>query len=672
MKLNAIHKFLLAAGIAATLSSVGCKLDDNRLKGRVFEREPAPPPIVFPDPPANLSISSNDFLGKVTFIESEGLEDTAIDPPWIPFGGLAPSLSGLSVATEDVATTVLALPGLVEPVPKQGNGLDASPIFSADYTAEIQIHGDWNNSFNWSCQAHSPYSELSCSPPQLTLPSYEMTPIARDIQVELFHIEEPTISSHSQSLPLSFLQIRQISNISGDLGTDSPNHLFGLEDDLFFSAYDADSFYSWIYRYDSTDNTISRLTENLHLPFFSRFIAFKDDILFLANRGCCSSKLVAYHRPTGQIRRISNTINNNSDSDFVSPWTNAQFVEYKEKLYFPAINLRGSWVTKPYAKTFVYSNTGGTDTDSITQVLNTTGNQDSTDYPKLCGVYNNKLFLVSNNSLGADKIYSYEDHEDGSGTLTQVSNTRGDNAEPDQVWFCGLIVNDKLFFRALNAHGAAKLFYYQEPEGQVVELSNTSGDPATQEDPRHLFSHNNQLFFSALNPEGASKLHVYDGDKIVQISNTSGDSAVPDHPVPRISYRGDLYFYANTPQGGRKLFRFNSDEAEIQQITNTRQDQSANDFSEVWTDRFAVYNERLYFWAINELGAGKLFVYDGVSNSLAQVSNTRGDNSLHDKQTTVDKNLKLSVFKDRLYFAAHNLESQVKLFALCDTDLDCE
>ena len=669
------------------VGGVGCKLDDNRLRGsiRVGSGPPPPEETPLPDPPSGLSLSSESGgLVKTVLLGSPGivppahsgspeLINAAIAPPLLASGGWA-ALSG------DEGTSA------VLPVQNEGGVpllMDVPPLVNSTSVSQswwIAVSGVWDAAFSWSCQVLAPLAHISCSPGGFSLlasdfPDPDGGEVPSQLQIRLSLEDNSEVTSTSNSLELGQLEVQQISNTSGSPEDyDSPSLLTVFEDRLYFVSHIKQG--GWLrnklFAFDGQSQSLVQISQ---LQGFGNdgilWLYPKEGRLFFSGYSSQPYRKLYSYNPNSipeQIVRHSNTTDSPWNSDVPS-----QPTSYNGKVFFTAANSNSSFTFPRYNKIFSYS----PETNVLVQVTNTTNSHTKNDglfdfiAPNICGVSNNKLFFVSKNLNEYLKLFSYDDL---TGTVVQVSNTTGNNSLSDEVGDCR-IYQDRVLFSAHNSHGVHKLYEYNDAaaSNKLRLFSNTSGDETLSDGIANGFVHGDKYFFSAANEEGASKLYLYDGTEIRQISNTTQDSTSSDAPWPALAHEQKLFFSALNSQGGRKLYVYDMDGDQLHQVSDTRQDSSLPDFASNLRRDFVIYGGRLYFWALNEHGASKMFAYNLSESGLIQVTDTRKNPEADDAAAPGAPQARWIVeYQNRLYFHANNELGQGKLFSLCDLQLGCE
>jgi hypothetical protein len=159
-----------------------------------------------------------------------------------------------------------------------------------------------------------------------------------------------------------------------------------------------------------------------------------------------------------------------------------------------------------------------------------------------------------------------------------------------------------------------------------VSIANTAG-VAASDDPDWLTVYHGKLFFVALNASGAAKLYVYDevgGTGVRQVADLAGsantDFAFTGATAPKrtydpffTEYNGRLYFRANTAAtggpvntGAPKLFAFDDATGSLYQVANILGNGSA-DLD--WTLAAApvVYGTRMGIMMNDSAGHAKVY-----------------------------------------------------------------
>lgn len=210
--------------------------------------------------------------------------------------------------------------------------------------------------------------------------------------------------------------------------------------------------------------------------------------------------------------------------------------------------------------------------------------------------------------------------------------------------------NGAFYFSAYNSLGRKKLFKHSGTS--VTQVSNLTSNQNTDDNPTWLTVYNGKLHFVSNN-----SLFSYDGTTFLQLATSVRNNL--------LVYNGSLYFTAINGSGGTKLFQYNG--ASITQVTNTISAQASHDFNASSSDSsFAISNGKLYFIALNSSGNRKLYEWDG--STLTQISNTRGVATSDDfSQTWTD--VMFEVYQNKLYFVALNSSANLKWYTYDGTTL---
>jgi len=170
----------------------------------------------------------------------------------------------------------------------------------------------------------------------------------------------------------------------------SPGNLINYNNAVYFSALNDDG-YMKLFRYDGTKTEQVSDIRSGGNDNPSNFVVYSGSLYFKSEMNASNhTKLFRYNSTTNTITRISNTCGNDGLSD------NPQHLTvYNNKLYFSALNSTGA-----PRKLYCY------DGSSITQISNIqSGNNDN---PQNLAVFNNKLYFSAYNSLGQTKLHCYD------------------------------------------------------------------------------------------------------------------------------------------------------------------------------------------------------------------------------------------------------------------------
>jgi ELWxxDGT repeat protein len=180
----------------------------------------------------------------------------------------------------------------------------------------------------------------------------------------------------------------QVSDIRSG-GNDNPSNFVVYNGSLYFKSEMNASNHTKLFRYNSTTNTITRISNTCGNDGLSdnpqHLTVYNNKLYFSALNSPGQSKLYCYDGST--ITQISNIRSGNNDNP-------QNLAVFNNKLYFSAFNLSGQTKLHCY------------DGSTITQVSNT--NNVGQDAPSNLTVYNNRLYFSANNASGYTKLFRLE------------------------------------------------------------------------------------------------------------------------------------------------------------------------------------------------------------------------------------------------------------------------
>lgn len=386
-------------------------------------------------------------------------------------------------------------------------------------------------------------------------------------------------------------------------------------------------------------------------------IIFDNKVFFAGDDGINGSELWAYDgtNPPYMVAEL----NSNGNA------TPRKFTVFQNKLYFTAstsTHYHLTWAydgtnppSRPTYLNFQYNN-GYNDEFIVfdnqlfcTRSTNTTGKElyrydgsnppilvrdinpgSASAIPRNFTIYDNKLFFTANNGNVGEELWVYDGTQ-----ATLASDINPGNSSAFSLDSDFSVYNNQLIFSANDGVNGEEIWAY---DGSQFNLLNDLLPGNLGSEPRELTVVNNKLYFSSTQPS-TNFLWVYDGTTFdtvhAQILSTRN----------LLTFQNKLLFQGSYPytingatDWGWGSFIYDG-VAEPQLIGKERIGTDAS--SEV--KNLAVYNDMLYFSALDELNETKLWSFNGLSddpNKVKQVQNSY-----------VSYPANLTVHKDKLYFS---------------------
>ncbi len=623
------------------------------------------------------------FSGSVSDMLGQSLGDGK--------GSLSPSLVQISSSEVLVASSLLSSVGQSPAIPSQSAGL---PALTATTNASNIV---WGNTSSGSGVSSSGSGSSAAGGGILAVDAMASTSYTINVSITWPLGADPRCNILT---PLSFLTCDLTSFI---LRTSDITSMTAAGGKLQLYAYDA--------KYPSAGLSSNQLNVvDFALRQVSDTSAGANDsfnaLSTINNRlFALGTSIYRYDGDSKSFAAMTN-INGTSDSARLP-------VAYNNKLMFFANSTAGGNM-----KLFSWNDS----TEVLSQISNVhTGDNDffTTDVFKNYVQANNKLYVFLNNPSYQYKLFEYSSPAE---TLIQVSNSNPTGGDifgflPDTM----SVFEGKPVYRGLTSLGHCKVHWYDGTQTvQVSDInSGTCDDPSsfvdggagilyfyagnsflrwspsapgtiTKVSTASVYSgastvgveppilYNGKIFFVGMKA-GYAKLMRYDPslNTTTVITNIAGSSA-PDDPSYFKIYNNKLFFVALNSSGKAKLFSYDDiGSGGLSQITDLSGGVANTDFAlkgttnpiTIYTPYMTTYNNRLYFRAnVDGSGSAKLFSYDDYSGKLYKVIDIRSSgNSDFDWTNTVEP----VVYGKRLGLVMYNAAGYSKLYSLCETSAGC-
>jgi hypothetical protein len=472
----------------------------------------------------------------------------------------------------------------------------------------------------------------------------------------------------------------QVSNTAGSSTNDFPSSLAYINGDLYFQSSVSASAAFKAFAYSGSGspvqlpstNTLSGGNDNPE--FFS--LGLNNNIYYqsgdsLNTAASGFSKLYVYNGTNASLVSDNNSGNGNKTTDGIS---------YIVPYYGSVVVFAGSNSSRLYrfdGTTFAQVSNINSSNDNVANIT----------------VYNGAVYFTANNSSGSNKLFRYCESAAGCSSpgISQVSNltTSSDAISPISLY------NNALYFSANLPSFLVKVFRYCDGTAGcgaagITQVSNLTSLNDEQNQSFISMPCNGSLFFSAyITSSGTNRLYKYNGSTITQISNntvTTSASSSGDNATNLVCYNNTLYFSMDESQTANtttKLFKYCDGSAScggtsgIIQVSNTSGSETSLDSPLV----VGVYNDKLFFSALNPNGVDKLYKYcDGSAGcgttGVFQLSNSSGSSTVGDKiytgnTPTTGNYQQANIYGNALYFIMNNSSGGRKLFRYCDGASNC-
>lgn len=322
-------------------------------------------------------------------------------------------------------------------------------------------------------------------------------------------------------------------------------------------------------------------------------------------------------------------------------------------------------------------------TDQVTNLQNNQANSDTPGGASTVLVGNNPGFAVTAvyanflNTTSQSKMFKI----DSTNTVTQISNLRNNQANPDTIINFGLpppgettpttapvIFNGFYYFSGLNSNGVTKVFKLSTSD-VIAQITNSRNDQTQADAPSSAVIFNGAIY-CILNGTGgaaAAKLHkISTADVVTQISNTRNNNALSDS-ITIMGYDSNyLYFLAQNANGVSKMFKCSTGDV-VTQITNFTGNQASND--SITATIGCAFNNFFYFSAAPPLTnvGNKLYKVDASTDTFTQISNIVGSNYSGDGLNISSSFIK--ALSDGIYLTATSPLGATKLFRVDTSDV---
>ncbi|TPH17080.1 PKD domain-containing protein [Litorilituus lipolyticus] len=475
---------------------------------------------------------------------------------------------------------------------------------------------------------------------------------------------------------------------------------FAIYDQQLYFFAQGDGVYDELWRYDSTSDSLSQLTE-LN-GFYKRGIIVYDGELYFQY----SAGLWRYNNVTNEPVLVSQF---GFKYDPYADPTHPHFAVYNGKLYFNLLTYYdSSWAgDTEYIELDYEIHAYDSETGVSSTAVNSPGIDayNSHTYTELT-VFNDKLHFIypdyryGNFEGNGEEISAFDD----STSLTElITDEQSEFTESSDINF-KIVFQDKLFFTATDGIHGNELWVYDK--NSVIEIEMIDDINSTRNvdswrgensssDPTHFVAFQNKLYFTADDGVNGRKLWVYEDEyNSVRLETKISASAELNTIIPLIAVDNNFYFNAD-----EKVWQYNSDTGAVNEIvgidtmlesilfnnqlyfsassdvqenpqlyrlnSSTYEAELINDesYKGYKPKGFTIYNNKLYFFALDDVDdsrENKLWAFDDSTDSFSQIDTRLSYGFGTSRMEVVDGQLYyLNNYKRELW--RYNSETESKL-----------
>ncbi len=510
--------------------------------------------------------------------------------------GLAPALTSLAVTVVDGATTLSnsAAAALTAPA------LAADPIQMAfdatvDFTATIDVDDSELSADPWILAARAPYDTTPLAPALGGFPLDTSVVALVDGELQLdVSLAAPSFGPfESTALPTSVAEVAPLSTEFQSLSSD-----WRLLDGLYYFEADLTGGGLDLFRFDPALGNIEQVVDLVPgADLVSNATVVAAGIYFVALDAGGFTKPYFYDPVADQADQIGDT----NPGAFDSP---SSPVELDGAIYYVANDVNGRHLYR-------YTPADGPTPAASERISFTTGNPNDTENPSRLVVANGRLYYIARGAIGIDlHLFEFDPT-----TATQTRLSLDQNAPVN-----GLVeVGGEIYVVANNALGARKAFRYEA--GELVQLPDTSGDPATDDSPG-LLAVGSRLALVASDASGNSKLFIHDPAGTPSFFQASDIVSGGDDEIVELAASSTHLFLAGFDAAfNTKLFTYEWATAELRQVVDVN-GPGASDAP----CGFHVLGDGTLALAFDSLAAGgfSIFVYDPVAQTTHLLADPGG------------------------------------------------
>ncbi len=413
-------------------------------------------------------------------------------------------------------------------------------------------------------------------------------------------------------------------------GDSYPNFFNEVDGKLWFTATNGGQTDSRLWSYDPVTEQVENILYNSPdgvYPSMSFLYHYDGKFFFRGHTQANGEELWRYDIATNTLLETPEIYLGPASS---SP---SGFKAFNGKLYFAARTVGEGREIRVYDP--------ATETVSLVADILTEGNGNSN--PGSIVELGDKIYFTATvNTNQERKLFAYNE-DDGLSEAGILDN----NDDPNYLTI--LFENNATIYLSGNQVENGTELYKFAPGG-TVELAADINQTTVGSDPYSFTVYNGKLYFGADEINSGTEIWVYDPTTgLVEILSDLPGSTLPNFLTP---LDGKLYFTGNHPVEGYGLLFYDESTGEINPTAYITPNNTGHITS------LTVYNDLLYFSAIDEDFDRELFVYRPGDNSFERLTdlNPNGGSSVED----------LFVFENELYFRADDGQAGRELWKYSD------
>lgn len=264
-------------------------------------------------------------------------------------------------------------------------------------------------------------------------------------------------------------------------------------------------------------------------------------------------------------------------------------------------------------------------------------NPNSYSAPDYLTVFDNRLFFSADDGVNGNELWITDGTFEGTSLFIDINNTG--SSEPKYLTVCG----DKLYFSADNGINGRELWVSDGTEvgtHLLVDI-NLDGDAS----PLCMMPLYDKLLFWA-NETGThnEKLWITDG-------TTNGTFMIKDikkldfmDKEKFVQFQSKVYFGAEDSLNGRELWVSDGTSSGTYMVKDINPFQASWGGRSSYPDQFHIYQDKIYFSAIDGIHNEEIWVSDGTSSGTVLFKDINPSSNSNPTQ--------FFKYKDKLYFAA--------------------
>jgi Tol biopolymer transport system component len=251
-----------------------------------------------------------------------------------------------------------------------------------------------------------------------------------------------------------------------------------------------------------------------------------------------------------------------------------------------------------------------------------------------------RMAFASNRDLtggNADLSFEIFLYDTTTNSFTQVTNATGDHTSS----FDASINSDgtRIAFESLadltggNADSNYEIFLYDATTLSLTQVTNTTGGgnlrPSINSDGTRI-AFDSRADLTGGNADGNQEIFLYNAttNSFTQVTHTTGDDNTFDPSInsdgTRIAFSSTRDLTGSNADGNVEIFLYNATTTTFTQVTNTTGSRGNYHPSINSDGRRIAFESELDLTGGNADGNNEIFLYDEITNSIIQVTNTTG------------------------------------------------